>query len=250
MAYQQGFKGVKTMKRSYTDVAVSLLLAGMLAVTGCGGTEKKPVEKPAEKAAAKPASGLTVYTSVYNGMVQEMAKPVVEQQLKDVKVNWQTAGSESVKAKLLDEMKSGQAEADLVMISDPDFYLQLKKGGKLLNYKSPESAELAEPVDADGVPVRIGDVMEFAYDPPQDQPIFEVSGFGAKGALFYVPRGEIRARKATTASIVRHAKQRTLEDALEELEGLRGYRNSTYEDVVTRAAELADKIRELLEVGE
>ena len=145
------------MKRSYTDVAVSLLLAGMLAVTGCGGTEKKPVEKPAEKAAAKPASGLTVYTSVYNGMVQEMAKPVVEQQLKDVKVNWQTAGSESVKAKLLDEMKDGHAEADLVMISDPDFYLRLKKDGKLLNYKSPESAELAEPVDSDGAftPIRI-----------------------------------------------------------------------------------------------
>lgn len=145
------------MKRSYVDVAVSLLLAGMLAVTGCGGTEKKPVDKPAEKAAAKPASGLTVYTSVYNGMVQEMAKPVVEQQLKDVKVNWQTAGSESVKAKLLNEMKGGKAEADLVMISDPDFYLQLKKDGKLLNYKSPESAELAEPVDADGAftPIRI-----------------------------------------------------------------------------------------------
>ena len=113
------------MKRSYTGVAVSLLLAGMLAVTGCGGTGKKPADKPAEKVAAKPVAGLTVYTSVYNGMVQEMAKPVVEQQLKDVKVNWQTAGSESVKAKLLDEMKGGKAEADLVMISDPDFYLQL-----------------------------------------------------------------------------------------------------------------------------
>ena len=145
------------MKRSYTGAAVSLLLAGMLTVTGCGGTEKKPAEKPGEKAAAKPAAGLTVYTSVYNGMVQEMAKPVVEQQLKDVKVNWQTAGSESVKAKLLDEMKGGRAEADLVMISDPDFYLQLKKDGKLMNYKSPESAELAEPVDSDGAftPIRI-----------------------------------------------------------------------------------------------
>ena len=145
------------MKMSYTGAAVSLLLAGMLTVTGCGGTEKKPAEKPGEKAAAKPAAGLTVYTSVYNGMVQEMAKPVVEQQLKDVKVNWQTAGSESVKAKLLDEMKGGRAEADLVMISDPDFYLQLKKDGKLMNYKSPESAELAEPVDSDGAftPIRI-----------------------------------------------------------------------------------------------
>ena len=102
------------MKRSYTGAAVSLLLAGMLAVTGCGGTGKKPADKPAEKVAAKPVAGLTVYTSVYNGMVQEMAKPVVEQQLKDVKVNWQTAGSESVKAKLLDEMKGGKAEADPV----------------------------------------------------------------------------------------------------------------------------------------
>ena len=27
------------MKRSYTGAAVSLLLAGMLTVTGCGGTE-------------------------------------------------------------------------------------------------------------------------------------------------------------------------------------------------------------------
>ncbi len=62
-----------------------------------------------------------------------------------------------MKAKLLDEMKGGRAEADLVMISDPDFYLQLKKDGKLLNYKSPESAELAEPVDSDGAftPIRI-----------------------------------------------------------------------------------------------
>lgn len=145
------------MNKNYAGIAVSLLLAGMLAATGCGGAEKKPAAKPAEKAAAKPAAELTVYTSVYNGMVQEMAKPVVEQQLKEVKVKWQTAGSESVKAKLLDEMKQGPAEADLVMISDPDFYLQLKKEGKLLNYKSPEAAELAIDVDSDGAftPIRI-----------------------------------------------------------------------------------------------
>ena len=142
------------MKKLYAGIAASALLAGMLAVAGCGGTEKKAEVKPA---AAKPSTELTVYTSVYNGMVKEMAKPVVEQQLKDVKVNWHTEGSESVKAKLLGEMKKGKAEADLVMISDPDFYLQLKKDGKLLNYKSPEAAELAIPVDSDGAftPIRI-----------------------------------------------------------------------------------------------
>ena len=104
------------------------------------------------------------------------------------------------------------------------------------------------PVDADGVPVRIGDVMEFAYDPPQDQPIFEVSGFGAKGALFYVPKGEIRARKTTTASVVRHVKPRTLEDVLREFAEDAVCCNqfgSLYADE-KRIAECAAEIRELL----
>ena len=158
------------MKKLYAGIAVSALLAGILATTGCGGTKQKAEVKPA----AKPATRLTVYTSVYNGMVKEMAKPVVAQQLKDVKVDWHTAGSESVKAKLLDEMKRGKAEADLVMISDPDFYLQLKKDGKLLNYKSPEAAELAEPVDSDGAytPIRISAMViavnnDKIKDPPK-----------------------------------------------------------------------------------
>ncbi len=135
------------MKKMLAGFMVTVLLAA-----GCGGAEQKQ-----QKDVKKPAAGLTVYTSVYNGMVKDMAKPVVEQQLKDIKVNWHTEGSEKVKERILDELKGGKAKADLVMISDPDFYLQLKKDGKLLNYKSPEAAELAETVDADGAftPIRI-----------------------------------------------------------------------------------------------
>lgn len=99
------------------------------------------------------------------------------------------------------------------------------------------------PVDADGVPVRIGDVMEFAYDPPQDQPIFEVSGFGAKGSLFYVPRGEIRARKTTTASVVRHVKPRTLEGVLADFANR--VCNSGHQWGL-EIPEYADEIRELM----
>ena len=137
------------MKKSYAGMAASVLLAGMLAVAGCGGTE--------QKAAEKPANGLKVYTSVYNGMVQEMAKPVVAQQLKDVQVDWQTTGSEQVEQLISDNLKQGDSNADVVMISDPSFYLQLKKDGKLLNYKSKEAAELAVTVDADGAftPIRM-----------------------------------------------------------------------------------------------
>jgi len=178
------------------------LLAGILATTGCGGTKQKAEVKPA----AKPATRLTVYTSVYNGMVKEMAKPVVAQQLKDVKVDWHTAGSESVKAKLLDEMKRGKAEADLVMISDPDFYLQLKKDGKLLNYKSPEAAELAEPVDSDGAytPIRISAMViavnnDKIKDPPKSWKDLLDPKFKGKVAM---PNPKVAATALATVSAV------------------------------------------------
>ena len=157
------------MKKRYAGMAVSVLMAGMLAA-GCGGTEQKAQKE--QKAPAKPATALTVYTSVYNGMVKDMAKPVVEQQLKDIKVNWQTAGSEKVKEKILGELARGKAEADIVMISDPDFYLRLKKDGKLLDYKSPEAAELAETVDADGAftPIRISAMVIAVHNDKVKEP--------------------------------------------------------------------------------
>ena len=190
------------MKKLYAGIAVSALLAGILATTGCGGTKQKAEVKPA----AKPATRLTVYTSVYNGMVKEMAKPVVAQQLKDVKVDWHTAGSESVKAKLLDEMKRGKAEADLVMISDPDFYLQLKKDGKLLNYKSPEAAELAEPVDSDGAytPIRISAMViavnnDKIKDPPKSWKDLLDPKFKGKVAM---PNPKVAATALATVAAV------------------------------------------------
>lgn len=72
------------------------------------------------------------------------------------------------------------------------------------------------PIDADGVPIHVGDVMEFTYDPPQDQPLFEVSGFGADETLFYAARGEVIPRKVTKASVVRHHHAPTVEDVLRE----------------------------------
>ena len=79
-----------------------------------------------------------------------------------------------------------------------------------------ESGWVRLPVDADGVPIHVGDVMEFTYDPPQDQPLFEVSGFGADGTLFYAARSEVAPRKVTNATVVRHHHAPTVEDVLRE----------------------------------
>ena len=99
------------------------------------------------------------------------------------------------------------------------------------------------PVDADGVPIHIGDVMEFTYDPPQDQPLFEVSGFGAGGTLFYAARGEVAPRKTTNASVVRHHHAPTVEDVLRKFALACEDAGNAGPEVERIAAEYAAKLR-------
>ena len=100
-------------------------------------------------------------------------------------------------------------------------HAELMEGNKVIAADLERAGWVKLPKDADGVPIRIGDVMEFIYDPPQDQPMFEVSGFGADETLFYAARGEVIPRKVTKASVVRHHQPPTVEDVLREFaEGL------------------------------
>ena len=99
------------------------------------------------------------------------------------------------------------------------------------------------PLDAEGVPIHIGDVMEFTYDPPQDQPLFEVSGFGAGGTLFYAARGEVAPRKTTNASVVRHHHALTVEDVLREFALACEDAGNAGHEVERIAAEYAARLR-------
>ena len=94
------------------------------------------------------------------------------------------------------------------------------------------------PVDADGVPIRIGDRMENGERVARivitdDQ--WEPSVY-----LYKLPN----VLHEYFCNEVSHYKP-TVEDVLTELEGMRG-NGATYEDVVTRCAELAEMLRELL----
>lgn len=79
-------------------------------------------------------------------------------------------------------------------------------------------AEIAErymelPVDADGVPIRVGDKLEAHL--LKDKPRFTAMGILYDGEQWYVKDGE---SWAMTVNIVRHVKPRTLEDVLAEVE--------------------------------
>ena len=75
---------------------------------------------------------------------------------------------------------------------------------------SEEHGLVRMPKDADGVPIRVGDVMEW----PTTGETFEVVGLG-DGVLFYVEDGEERA-DWTEASTKRHYTPPTVEDVLRE----------------------------------
>ena len=98
------------------------------------------------------------------------------------------------------------------------------------------------PLDADGVPIRVGDVM-LDYQTPRNVIAVASDSFvmdGFKNGSFYRPG---------LACNHSHVKPRTLEDVLCDLEGMRG-NYADYEDVVYRAAEYAAEIRDLLGVVE
>ena len=97
------------------------------------------------------------------------------------------------------------------------------------------------PVDADGEPIRVGDVMvgwgTLEYHDIGEQPV--ESMVLRDGWTVYCDYNERRPQD------LRHHHEPTVEDVLTELEGMRG-NGATYEDVVTRCAELAEMLRELL----
>jgi iron(III) transport system substrate-binding protein len=82
-----------------------------------------------------------IYTSMYKEVVAEM-KPELERALPGIQVRWYQGGSETVAARINTELVAGRTQADLVLTSDPFWYLELKKSGKLQAYDSPAAREV------------------------------------------------------------------------------------------------------------
>jgi iron(III) transport system substrate-binding protein len=82
-----------------------------------------------------------VYTSMYKEVIAEM-KPLLARDLPGIEVRFFQGGSENVAARVSTEMFAGRTQADLILTSDPFWYLELKKAGKLQAYDSPAAREV------------------------------------------------------------------------------------------------------------
>ncbi len=103
------------------------------------------------KSASTKSSKITIYTSIYENVIANL-KPLMEMEFPDVEIEWYQKGSEEVAAKINAEIASGKVNADIVMTSDPFWYLELKNKGLLLDYESEHAsilpAELKDPEHA------------------------------------------------------------------------------------------------------
>lgn len=76
-----------------------------------------------------------IYTSLYKDTINEI-EPTLQKQFPNVKIQFYQGGSETVASKVNAELTSGKTKADLLITSDPFWYVEMKKKGKLLKYES------------------------------------------------------------------------------------------------------------------
>lgn len=115
--------------RSHLDsfrLAVLCLLAcaALAAVTGC--TRRKEI---------------WIYTSLPKEVIAEMVEPL-QASVPGADVKWFQSASENLANRLSAEMESGKFKADLVVSSDPFWYVEAKTKGKLMAYDSPAAKEV------------------------------------------------------------------------------------------------------------
>lgn len=72
----------------------------------------------------------------------EMMKPDIKKEFPDITIQWFASGSEKVGAKINAELAAHSLKADILMTSDPFFYIDLKKQGLLVPYASPHTQNI------------------------------------------------------------------------------------------------------------
>lgn len=133
----------------------------MLVLCGCRIEWGAPTQ-PSRATGGK----VLIYTSAYPPVVVALAA-LAKAKLPEIELEFFQAGSEKLAARLDAELAAGTSPADLLMASDPMYYLRLKRQGRLQPFASVPALRLGrEWVDPDGafVACRLS-VVGLAYLP-------------------------------------------------------------------------------------
>lgn len=152
--------GVAMLTLVACEVHVGPLKTGPQAAEGGGEAATGP------NSDAGPSGTVWVYTSIYQSVIEQL-DPLIQAKHPKLKVEWYRAGSEKVATRLDTELRAGGSQADLVLTSDPFWYLKLKNEGMLTPHVTPDLLPIPRSfMDLDGyyATCRVS-TMVIAYNP-------------------------------------------------------------------------------------
>ena len=139
-----------------------LFILVILILTGCGGNGDKA---PSNSKNAEIKGKVVIYTSMYEDIIDNV-KEKLKEEFPNLEVEFFQGGTGTLQSKIAAEMQANKLGADILMVAEPSYSLELKEKGILHAYISKNSENLALDYDKEGYwyPVRILN-MVLAYNP-------------------------------------------------------------------------------------
>lgn len=120
---------------------------------------------PAMAANEEITGSIMIYTSIYQDVLDTMVEALAEE-FPNLTVETFYGGTGTIQTKLAAEMDSDNIQADLLLVAEPAYSLELKEKGYLHAYQTEAAKDLRFPYDEEGYwyPVRVCN-MVLAYNP-------------------------------------------------------------------------------------
>ncbi len=171
------------MKRRFFGLLMILSVL-MLTLTACGG--KKESSSPSDSKNAEITGKIVIYTSMYEDIIDKI-KEKMKKEFPNLEVEFFQGGTGTLQSKIVAEMQSNKLGADILMVAETSYALELKEKGILHAYVSKNAENLALDYDKEGYwyPVRISNMI-LAYNSEKtskDQVAKTFEEFANKGDL-------------------------------------------------------------------
>ena len=112
-----------------------------------------------------PSGRIVIYTSIYQDIIESLDW-ALQRQFPNVRVDFIYGGTGHIRSRVAAEIAAGRLGADILLVAEPSFSLELKEKGVLHSFMSRSSPSLAFDFDENGYwyPVRISN-MVLAFNP-------------------------------------------------------------------------------------
>ena len=111
------------------------------------------------------SGNIVIYTSIYHDVIESLDW-ALQRQFPNVRVDFIYGGTGHIRSRVASEIAAGRLGADLLLVAEPSFSLELKEKGVLHSFTSRSAPNLAFDFDENGYwyPVRISN-MVLAFNP-------------------------------------------------------------------------------------